>query len=168
MNLVFLDAFLIDSLFNEQTNFMEEISKNQNQMQRPQLLTVLAILSFIGSGLSFISYFVMSFSFDSILQIVETELSELYPELFADFIREAGRGFFMLGAFAYAVSLYGVYRMWYLQKDGLHYYAVSQIVILILPLIFVSTQLSVLPGLLLTVLFILLYYRGFKMMEDGK
>lgn len=145
-----------------------EIINNNAQKKRPQLLTVIAILSFIGSGLSFLSYFVISFSYDSILQVVENELSDLYPEMFADFIREAGRVFFMLGAIAYAVSLYGVYKMWNLQKDGLHYYAVSQLVILLLPLVFVSRQLSVLPGLLLTVLFILLYYRSFKMMEDGK
>jgi hypothetical protein len=147
---------------------MEQITQNQNQPQRPQLLTVLAILSFIGSGLSFLSYFILSFSYDSILHIVETELSELYPEMFADFIRQAGRRFFMLGTLAFAGSLFGVYKMWNLQKEGLHYYAVSQIVILILPLILVSTQLSVLPGLLLTILFILLYYRSFKMMENGK
>ncbi len=146
---------------------MEEITQNQNQPRRPQLLTVLAILSFIGSGLSFFSYLIMSFSFDTVLNVVETELSELYPEMFADFIREAGKSFFMLGTLAYAVSLFGVYKMWHLQKEGLHYYAVSQFIILFLPLIFVSTQVSVLPGLLLTVLFILLYYKSFKMIENG-
>ena len=75
---------------------------------------------------------------------------------------------FILGMLAYAGSLYGVYLMWNLQKVGLHYYALAQIVILILPLVFVSTQLSVIPGLLLTSLFVLLYYRSFKMMEHEK
>lgn len=144
---------------------MEKITPNQ---KRPQLLTVLAILSFIGSGLSFFSYLMISFSYDTVLSVVETELSELYPEMFADFIRTAGRSFFMIGTLLYAVSLYGVYKMWNLQKEGLHYYAIAQLVILLLPLIFVSRQLSVLPGLLLTVLFVLLYYRSFKMIEDAK
>ena len=147
---------------------MEEITSNQNQAQRPQLLTVLAILSFIGSGLSFFSYLMISFYYDAVLNVIETQLSELYPEMFAEFVRTAGRTFFILGMLAYAGSLYGVYLMWNLQKVGLHYYALAQIVILILPLVFVSTQLSVIPGLLLTSLFVLLYYRSFKMMEHEK
>jgi len=144
---------------------MKEISSNQNQAKRPQLLTIIAILSFIGSGLSFFSYLMISFSYDSVLSVIETELSEIYPEMLADFVREAGRLFFVIGTLVYAGSLYGVYKMWNLQKDGLHYYAISQLVILLLPLVFVSTKMSVLPGLLLTALFVLLYYRSFKMME---
>lgn len=145
---------------------MEEISSNNRQVKRPQLLTVIAVLSFIGSGLSFFSYLMISFSYDSVLSVIETELSEIYPEMLADFVREAGRIFFMLGTLVYAVSLYGVYKMWNLQKDGLHYYAISQLIILLLPQIFVSTKMSVLPGLLLTTLFVLLYFRSFKMIED--
>lgn len=147
---------------------MEELTNNRKQVQRPQLLTVLAILSFVGSGLSFFSYLIMSVSYDSILSVIETELSEIYPEMFADFVRQAGRTFFMVGGLVYAGSLYGVYKMWNLQKEGLHYYAISQLVILLLPLVFVSTQLSILPGLLLTTVFVLLYYRSFKMMEHEK
>lgn len=147
---------------------MEELIPNQRKDQRPQLLTVLAILSFVGSGLSFFSYLIMSVSYDSVLSVIETELSEVYPEMFADFVRQAGQTFFMVGGLAYAGSLYGVYKMWNLQKEGLHYYAISQLVILLLPLIFVSTQLSILPGLFLTILFVLLYYRSFKMMGHEK
>jgi len=147
---------------------MEEITQNQNHSSRPQLLTVMAILSFIGSGLSLLSYLVISLKYEAVLQIVETELSEIYPEMVADFIKEAGKTFFLIGAIAYSGSLYGVYKMWNLNKIGLHYYAISQIIILILPLLFISTQLSILPGLLLTLLFILLYYRSFKMIESTK
>lgn len=155
---------------------MEEITSNQNQPKRPQLLTVISILSFIGSGASFLSYFLMSVYYQSFLAIIKTNISDIYsqmgldvnPEMLAEIFEKAGRPFFLLMLLAYAGSLFGVYKMWNLQKEGLHYYAVSQFVILILPLVFVSTQLSVLPGLLLTILFILLYFRSFKMLEDGK
>ncbi len=146
---------------------MEQININ-NQPKRPQLLTVLAILSFIGSGLSLLSYLVISFYYDAILAVIETELKEVYPALYADFIREAGRTFFIVGSLAYAGSLFGVYKMWNLMKEGLHYYAVSQFIILLLPLVFVSAQLSVIPGLMLTIVFVLLYYQSFKMIENGK
>ncbi|MCD6091907.1 MAG: hypothetical protein J7J72_10430 [Bacteroidales bacterium] len=155
---------------------MEEITQHQNQAQRPQLLTALTILSFIGSGASFLSYFLMSIYYNAFLAVIKTDLGEVYsqmgldvnPEMLAEIFEKAGRPFFLLMLLAYTGSLWGVYKMWNLQKEGLHYYAISQLVILILPLIFISTQMSVLPGLLLTILFILLYFRSFKMMEDGK
>jgi len=155
---------------------MEEISSNQNQVQRPQLLTVLAILSFIGSGASFLSYFLMIAYYDSFLTLIQNDLSEAYSqmgmdinsEMLSEFFEKAGRSFFLFMLLAYAGSLYGVFKMWHLQKEGLHYYAIAQFVILILPLIFISTQMSVLPGLLLSSLFVLLYYRSFKMMEHEK
>ncbi|RLD38512.1 MAG: hypothetical protein DRI74_03660 [Bacteroidetes bacterium] len=155
---------------------MEEISNNTKPIVRPQLLTVLAILSFIGSGMSFFSYFIMGIYYHSFLVVIQTNLSDMYSQMGIDidigFIEEffvkAGRFFFILTSLAYAVSLYGIYKMWNLQKDGLHYYAISQLVILILPLIFVSPQMPVFSSLLLTTLFILLYYRGFKMIENEK
>ncbi len=155
---------------------MEETAHNNKQAQRPQLLTVVAILSFIGSGLALLSNLMTIFLFKTIVNVDMSELLAVYSELFDEsvledslaMISEAGRLFFVLGALASAGSLYGVYKMWNLQKEGLHYYAISQITILILPLIFVSPQMPVFSSLLLTVLFILLYYRSFKMIEDGK
>ena len=118
----------------------------------------------------------MSIYYNAFLAVIKTDLGEVYsqmgldvnPEMLAEIFEKAGRPFFLLMLLAYTGSLWGVYKMWNLQKEGLHYYAISQLVILILPLIFISTQMSVLPGLLLTILFILLYFRSFKMMEDGK
>ena len=155
---------------------MEEITNNQNQVQSPRLLTVLAILSFIGSGLTFFSNLMTVFLYDTIANVNVSELTALYSEMFDESVLEnslsvisqAGRSFFVFGTLASAGSLYGVYKMWNLQKEGLHYYAISQLVILILPLIFVSPQMPVLSSLLLTTLFVLLYFRSFKMMENGK
>ena len=155
---------------------MKEITNNHKQAQRPQLLTILAILSFIGSGLTLFSNLMTIFLYETIVNVDISELTAVYSKLFEEsvlegslaMISEAGRLFFVLGALASAGSLYGVYKMWNLQKEGLHYYAISQSTILILPLIFVSPQMPVFSSLLLTVLFILLYYRSFKILEDGK
>ena len=153
---------------------MEEITKSNKQVQRPQLLTVLAVLSFIGSGLALFSNAMTLLFYNAILNVDMSEISAVYTEMFWDsalqdslsVISEAGRVFFVASAFVYAGSLYGVYKMWNLQKEGLHYYAISQFVILLLPLIFVSPQMPVLSGFLVSTLFVLLYYRSFKMMEN--
>lgn len=155
---------------------MENRTNNSQQIQRPQLLTVVAVLSFIGSGLSLFSNLLTILFYDTVVNINIEELKEIYPAMFADpafqntlsVIAEAGQSFFAFSTLAYAGSLYGVYKMWHLQKQGLHYYAISQIVILLLPLVFISTEMPVLPSVLLTTLFILLYFRAFKMMEDEK
>jgi len=155
---------------------MENRTNNNQQARRPQLLTVLAVLSFIGSGLSLFSNLMTILFYDTIVNINIEELEELYPAMFADptfqnslsIIAEAGRSFFAFSTLAYAGSLFGVYKMWHLQKEGLHYYAISQIVILLLPLIFISMKMPVMPSVLLTTLFVLLYFRSFKMMEDEK
>lgn len=147
---------------------MEALSGSTNPKTRPQLLTVLAILSFIGSGMSLFSYVVISFGFDAVVNILETEMKDVYPEMLVGFIKDAGKTFFRIGSLAYAVSLFGVYKMWNLQKIGLHYYAISQFVILLLPLIFISTKLSILPGLLITLFFIVLYNRSFNIIEKQK
>lgn len=147
---------------------MEDLSGSTNPKTRPQLLTVLAILSFIGSGMSLFSYVVINFGFDAVVNILETEMKDVYPEILVDFIKDAGKTFFMIGSLAYAASLFGVYKMWNLKKIGLHYYAISQFVILLLPLIFISIKLSILPGLLITLFFIILYNRSFNIIEKQK
>lgn len=144
------------------------------QIQRPRLLTVLAVLSFIGSGLSLFSNVMTLFFYDAVINIDVSELLAVYPKMFTEdilqsslsVIEKAGRLYFMISAMAYIISLYGVYKMWNLQKNGLHYYAIAQIVILILPLIFVSAQLPVFSSLLITAIFILLYFKSFKQIED--
>jgi hypothetical protein len=150
---------------------MEFVNENNSANKRPQLLSVVAILSFIGSGLSFISYLMMSLYYHYFLDIMNTNVAEVYkqmgiePDMIIDFFKNAGRPFFILSMLAYAGSLFGVYKMWNLQKVGLHYYAISQLIVLLLPLVFVSPQLSVVPGLLLTITFVLLYNRSFKLIE---
>ena len=140
-----------------------------NEMaKRPDGLTLLCVLSFIGSGLAFLSNFMVFFIFPSIPEIMESDefiqMPNLEPELLLEFLTSAGRSYFLIAAFLYLISIIGVYFMWKLRKTGIHFYAMAQIALLIIPLIFISTELSALPSLLFTVLFILLYSRFLKIM----
>jgi hypothetical protein len=153
---------------------MEELKQTALQKKRPTLLTVLAVLSFIGSGISFFSYLMMSIYYNAFLEVFQSDLAETYKQIgveidtdtIINFFNAAGRPFFIFSTLAYFGSLYGVYKMWNLQKVGIHFYTISQLVVLLLPLLFVSSDLSAAPGLLFTLLFVLLYYRSFKMIEN--
>jgi len=73
--------------------------------------------------------------------------------------------YFLFQAILYVVSLAGVYFMWNLKKSGFHLYTVSQALVLILQQIyFPSLPFPFLP-FLLTLTFVLLYFRNIKYMK---
>lgn len=134
----------------------------QQQIQktgRPQMLTVLCILSFIGSGIAGLSYFLMWTSYHEILPLLE-EMTEEFP-VFEMFLN-TGRNFFLTGFILYFLSFYGVSLMWKMRKAGLHFYIGSQIMILIMPLFYITDYpLPFLDGVI-TLVFIYLYLRHYR------
>lgn len=137
--------------------------------QRPDGLTFIAVLSFIGGGFSFISNFTIYSLYHEVIQAIEDgqvmELPNVDMNMVSDLLVSSGRVYYLIVALVYLVSLFGVYKMWHMQKRGIHFYAIAQIVLLILPLLFIDTNLSVFPGLIITVLFIYIYSRYQKLMQ---
>jgi len=151
---------------------MDEIFEHQgeNQEMRPQGLSTICILSFIGSGLSLLSNafaFVFYDAFTSYLTSDEINkvVMAIDPKILLDFINTAGRFYFLITTIFYFASVIGVYYMWHLYKKGIHFYAIAQISLLILPLIFIDSSLSVLPGLVLSGAFIYFYSRFLNIMR---
>jgi len=147
----------------------EQETINENAV-RPEGLTVLCVLSYIGSGLSLFSNFLIFIIYSSFVEFFsEADLSEFSSSFDSDmlltFIESSGRMYFLISAGLYLLSLSGVYLMWHLRKNGIHFYAIAQIALLLLPLIFISSNLSILPGLILTGAFILMYSRYLKLMK---
>ncbi|NOR87217.1 MAG: hypothetical protein GQ527_06375 [Bacteroidales bacterium] len=141
----------------------------QNQL-RPEGLKILCILSFIGSGLSLFSHILFFLFYPGFLAFFSNpDLAEVSTaidtEVLVSFIKATGRTYFFLNSLLYMMSLAGVYLMWNLRKKGIHYYAIAQIFILLIPLIFISGDLAVLPGLILTAMFIYMYSRFLKIMS---
>ncbi len=145
------------------------IDPQQQKHVRPDGLTFIAILSFIGSGLSFFSNFVIFLIYNAIPELAESDDFVQFPgmdvETMLDFLQSGGRSFFLLSSIFNLGSLVGVMLMWKLQKKGIHFYAISQIVLLLLPLIFIDPKLSVLSGLIISATFIWLYSRYLKIMS---
>jgi hypothetical protein len=141
----------------------KEIPQDRAQgKKRPELLTLLCIFTFIGSGLAAFSYFVVFISYEEFTKAFD-ELGMDMPEV--DLILSAGKRFFLTGFILYGISLFGAIRMWRLKKSGFHFYTVAQVFILLLPnAMIISYQFSVL-GLLVTVAFIVAYASQLKYMH---
>ena len=129
--------------------------------RRPELLTVLCILSFVGSGLAVISNLFIYMSFDEVITIIEDYELGL-PEF--EMIMSGGKRFFITGFFLYSISLMGAIQMWKLRKVGFHLYTVAQIFILLLPVVFIEAYQFSLISLLLTIAFVLAYFSNLKFM----
>lgn len=164
---------------------MEEINQEQGynefenpKPQRPTGLTIACVLSFINAVWQFLIGF-LSFSVFNTMQTVTSDekFAELYENMgidedqletaLASFFAP-GKFYYLLTALLYIGSFIGVLYMWRMQKKGFHYYAIAQILILIVAalMFFGATGTSPWSSIILTALFIgiyFIYYR--KVME---
>lgn len=132
---------------------MEENTQVQEQVEvkkRPAFLTVLCILTYIGSGLGLLF---------GILAIVAAGAIAGLLESIPGMSQLEGTGMVMIivSALLSAISLFGAVMMWQLKKLGFYIYVVAQIAM-------VATSFSVM-GLIFALLFIVLYFLNFKHME---
>jgi hypothetical protein len=128
------------------------------------LLRILCVFSFVGSGLAFFSYGMIGMFhnyFSANLSLIPDEQNRELIEL----MLSAGRPFFFLNTILYAVSFAGALFLWRMRKVGFHLYTASQLILLILPLLYI--QGFPMPGItiFLTILFIWGYSGFLKFMK---
>jgi hypothetical protein len=134
--------------------------QTEPQKKRPSLLTLLCVLSFIGSGLATVSNFFVYFNYAMIVEMIEQEnIAAMGFDL--GFFGRIDRSYFLISALLQVISFNGVRLMWNLRKAGFHLYAVSQLLILIVSTIYIYKPADMFPmfDLLLATIFILLYLR---------
>lgn len=146
---------------------MQEIS--EEKPKRPEFLKALCILSFIGGGFSMISYGFMFLYFDEwVVAFQNGQFDEflgiLDKEAVALFLNVGSKFFFIL-SLLFSLSVVGVYFMWKLRKTGFHMYSIAQILILIVQQVFLPSLPFPLIPFLITLTFILLYYRNLTYMR---
>ncbi|MEA3480030.1 MAG: hypothetical protein U9R60_17745 [Bacteroidota bacterium] len=132
------------------------------EKRRPDLLTILCILTFTGSGLAAFSFTMITMSYEESMQILESSDFNL-PGM--ELLKNTKFGFFLTGAILYTVSLIGAIQMWKLRKIGFHFYATAQVLLLILPLVYIKSYGFQLFDIILSGVFIFLYYRHLKLMH---
>lgn len=156
---------------------MEEIERpefEENREQEPKrtpFLLTLCILTYIGSGISFLSYLTLP-----LYKSQFTELTDVYSNLFKgnamlqsemtkmlSFQAAVPSWKYLLVALAYAGSVTGAALMMKLRKEGLHIYIISQILIFSLLSFLIGGMLKPsITSILWTFIFILLYFMQLK------
>jgi len=134
---------------------MGDQEKMEQASGRPTLVTVLCILSFLGSGLSAL--------FLLLIVIGGATLASKLPEAFSGMFAASGGMTFLIATLVLSVaSLLGAIKMWGMKKLGFFLYAGANIVGIILPLAF-GMGFSIF-GAVITLGFIGGYYTQFKNM----
>jgi FtsH-binding integral membrane protein len=141
---------------------MEPDTNMDRSNTRPELLRILCILSFIGSGISALSNLMVFLSFDQ-MDLIFDDLVGKFPQL--EPILSGGKGFFISGFVLYAISLVGVFQMWKLRKIGFHLYTGAQFFILLLPVITLESLQVPFLSILITLAFVIAYSSQLKFMR---
>jgi hypothetical protein len=129
--------------------------------KRPVLLTILCILTFTGSGLNLLSSLLISIFYDA-FQSVAGEISRSFDLPAMDMILSAPPAFFLTSSVIYAVSAYGALEMWKHRKRGFHVYAVSQILLIMMPMYFFKLPVPSVQDIIFSGIFIILYSFNIK------
>jgi len=135
---------------------MTEVTMSQETIKtgkRPGFLTVLCILTFIGSGFGTLFKLLATIGMGAVMESI--------PGL-GD-VMAIGTGYLMAGTLLTGGFLLGAIQMWRLKKVGFFIYAGAMVISIVLPLIF-DVPFSVL-GVLSSILFTLLYSLNLKHMH---
>lgn len=126
--------------------------------KRPTFLTVLCILTFIGSGISTLVLLLAVVAFGAVSGLLES-----IPGMAVG--NGLGIVYFIISFLLAFGSLLGAIMMWKLKKSGFYLYSVANIIAFILPMFMVSGMPFNIFGLVITLGFIAMYAANLKAMK---
>lgn len=122
---------------------------------RSPLMTALCILTFTGSSIGFIGYFLASLFFEKTSELIIKYSSWNSVDAISPL-------YFTLLMALFAFSLTGAIRMWKFHRDGFYLYAIAQLLILFLPVIWINGSAFSVANAIATGVFILGYILTFR------
>ena len=160
--------------------YQEDYNLEEEPVKRPEMLTVICILSFINAVYNGIANFI-SFAFYDTFQNIFDQMRN-GEGMFADMAEQmgdswetmaeasalafsVGRGYYFVEMILFIASFVGVLMMWRLQKRGFHVYTIAQILMLIATSIFVISKVGggfPFGPIMWTALFVMMYYTHYK------
>lgn len=130
-----------------------------------QTLKVLCILTFIWSGISVLQNLSYALFLETIKEVfLAFKFPESYNEVKQGIMKliGAGRLFFFFGLLMNISSIIGAYMMLKLNKKGFHFYTISQIILLMLPMIFIKGSGFPFGEFIISALFVAMYAQQIK------
>lgn len=131
---------------------------NTNPKSRPQFLSALCILTFIGSTIGFFGYFLASVFFEKTSELI-IQYSSWHS------VENISPVYFTLLMALFALSLTGAIRMWKLHRDGYFLYVFAQTIILFLPVVWINWQAFSVSNAIFTVVFVLGFSLNWKYLK---
>ena len=131
----------------------------QENKGRPEILTILCTLTFIGSGISILANGILFLVFDQVRDIFTQQAgySFLGSEIDLSFLASISTWFFFAMGATQLFSFIGAYKMFKLEKKGFHIYTIAQIMLLIIPKLFISSLPFPIFEMMISAIFVLLY-----------
>ena len=134
------------------------------KVSRPNLLTILCILTFINGGLTFVSSIFVGTFFEQFV-VIATDFAEKFKLPGLEMITEGRPLFFFVNALLYGVSVAGALMMWNLKKNGFHVYTIAQILLILSPMYFFQLPGPSIFDIIFSGTFVMLYASNLKMMK---
>lgn len=122
---------------------------------RPTFLSALCILTFVGSTIGFIGYFLASIFFEKTSELI-IKYSSWYS------VYAISPIYFTVLMALFAISLTGAIRIWKFHKDGFYLYILTQLIILFLPAIWIGWNAFSATNAIITGVFIVGYGLNWK------
>jgi len=131
---------------------------NAEKKYRPVLLTALCLLTFTGSTIAFLAWFLAALFFEKTSELI-VKYSSWHS---AEAISPAYLSVLMA---LFAISLAGAIRMWKLHRDGFFLYSISQLIILFLPVTWIGWEAFSTTNAAFTAVFIVGYALNLKVLK---
>ena len=151
--------------------FPNEQDPKTTPLKRTPSLTFICILTFVFSGLMFLSSLFYSVYYYYIPGVIK---SPPFKQLISGvegmdetikILINSSIWFFIFSTILYGGGLVGAILMFRLKKVGFHFYTVAQILLLITPLIYQAGYKTDFAATVITAIFIFLYYTNLRIMK---
>ncbi|MBP3763827.1 MAG: hypothetical protein J6I49_08125 [Bacteroidales bacterium] len=129
-------------------------------MNHKLTLRILLVLSMLNAGMSALAYLAMAVLLPQFQQVYEAQ-PDLVPEtmhVMWERMAAVPRLYHAAWALLNVLSLAGCILMWNLRRSGFHAYAIAQLLLLLLPLLFLGKGYMGLGDIMFTGLFLLVYF----------
>ena len=134
------------------------MEQTEKKKQRPPLLSALCLLTFIGSSIGFIGYFLAALFFEKTSELIIKYSSWHSTEAISPL-------YFTLLMALFAFSLTGTIRMWKMHRDGFFLYVFAQLAILLVPVLWNDWQALSATNAIFTTVFVVGYSLHLKKLK---